>query len=329
MVFGPVTRPLYTVRLKSFEDAVEEEKTKDNTERKEEDPWSINGVLTKLISSQPNITIYYSEEEAKMVDKETIARNSGKGCDASNVYDEEVQNTDEMYFSDDEQEREARRKGKSKKGQRGGRDRELGTAPSRGRFQRDSCGRGRGHFNSARYNQLQTLPSSSSSGQNPLDQRQHHNYASQYPQNYGPLQNHYLPNTYMAQQYPSQPQQYMSTPQYPSQPQQYMPAPQYPSQSQHYIPAPQQYIAQSQQYPTQTQHYSYQPQQHTLQPHQQYPNQAQQQVYPQTTQQYQQNTNVDDNINQKGLLQNTHRPSNDHCDSEGQNDTVYYDYSRS
>lgn len=297
-VFGPVTRPLYTVRLKSFEDTVNN--TKDDTERKEEDPWSINGVLTKLISSEPNMTIYYSEEEAKMVDKETIARNSGKGCDASNVYDEEVQNTDEMYFSDDEQEREARRKGKPKKGQRGRtRDRESG--PSRERFERDSGGRGRGHFNASTYNQLQAP---SMSYQHLSDQR------NQY------AQNHYLPNPYMVQQYPSQPQQYM--------------------------PPPQQYMAQSQQYPTPTptQQYAYPPQQNNFYPQyvpnqtQQYPNQAQQQVYPQTTQQYRQNTNggefyTQGNINQTGPLQNNNMSSRDYCDSEDKNDTVYYDYSGS
>jgi hypothetical protein len=51
-------------------------------------------------------TVYYIEDEAKLLDTFAIMRNSGKGCDASNLYDEEVLNVNDLYFSDDEEERQ-------------------------------------------------------------------------------------------------------------------------------------------------------------------------------------------------------------------------------
>ena len=39
------------------------------------------------------------------IDNQRVYMQSGRGCDASNVHDEEVLNPNEMYYSDDEQER--------------------------------------------------------------------------------------------------------------------------------------------------------------------------------------------------------------------------------
>ena len=83
---------------------------------KEEDPWSENGAYTTFLANHPSIDIYYVKDDARLIDAETILKMSARGCDASNVYDEEVVNPNDMYFSDDEQEREIKRGKKKKKG---------------------------------------------------------------------------------------------------------------------------------------------------------------------------------------------------------------------
>ena len=165
-VFGPVSKPLYTVRLKHsiidekvpssskpegiHDDFQSDEKDTNNTIGEESDipsdkplsiehkttpksndnthtetftdPWAEDGVFTKWLIACPSMEIYYSADQVKVVDTHTVAMNSKKGCDASNVYDEEVTDIHEMYFSDDEAEREMKNKKKGNRNNRGARD---------------------------------------------------------------------------------------------------------------------------------------------------------------------------------------------------------------
>jgi rRNA processing protein Gar1 len=74
-VFGPIRRPLYTIRV------------------------------TLSLLPTTSTMVFYIQPYAKMVNTYDIIRASGKGCDASNLHDEEVMHAHELYFSDDEQER--------------------------------------------------------------------------------------------------------------------------------------------------------------------------------------------------------------------------------
>ena len=91
-------------------DAVAEESTnqKESTELDppivEEDPWSLNGKYTKLLKQQKHMTVYFVKDVSTLIDTHTIMKHSGQGCDASNVYDKELDAKD-VTFSDDEQER--------------------------------------------------------------------------------------------------------------------------------------------------------------------------------------------------------------------------------
>jgi len=145
-VFGPVAKPIYTVRLKGIinsltlagigtekkekvisiistkeevsrdevdmienskdgaaievvkqENAVDEEKnptnakdnianikgesaTITNTIKKIPDPWSQDGLLTQWIVTKPRLEVFYTQNQIKVVDTQTVVRNSGKGC---------------------------------------------------------------------------------------------------------------------------------------------------------------------------------------------------------------------------------------------------------
>ena len=131
----------------------EEEKEDD-----EADPWAEDGQHTKLLRDQPNMEVYFVQDEAKLIDTNNVIKLSGKGCDASNLYDEEL-NANEIDFSDDEEERMARRKAKDRKnnakrndgqqqqqrGGPGGRGRGgRGTGGGRGGRGRNNEGGGRG-----------------------------------------------------------------------------------------------------------------------------------------------------------------------------------------
>ena len=146
-VFGPISRPLYTIRLPPppSRQKVKNEASKVNAERKEEktkdeneiilsdtdegetaiivdlkageaeaiqesplpsDDWSAEGQFTSILAAETRRTVYYIENKAKLLDTFAIMKNSGKGCDASNLFDEEVLNANELYFSDDEEERQ-------------------------------------------------------------------------------------------------------------------------------------------------------------------------------------------------------------------------------
>jgi hypothetical protein len=80
------------------------------------DPWSASGILTRLVQQNPKLPVYFLPEGASILDLAALYRNNLKGCDASNVYDEEVTNEKEMDFSDDEQERIAKGRHSRKSG---------------------------------------------------------------------------------------------------------------------------------------------------------------------------------------------------------------------
>jgi len=168
-VFGPVSQPLYTIRLpsppskikktqphtrsskdhpKKSEEKIDEQvindesPTVDNIESNETiavqkespltqenevtksvakndepegsviDPWAMDGEYAKFLSDNEDIQVYYIQDEAKLIDTGLVLRISGKGCDASNIYDEEIIDPSEAYYSDDEKEREAKNKKK-------------------------------------------------------------------------------------------------------------------------------------------------------------------------------------------------------------------------
>jgi hypothetical protein len=142
-VFGPVSRPLYSLRLISFDTrptsspdkgaavvAVEtsaastnggvpvEDSTKDDDSLV--DPWGPTGLFTQYLSHNPNLPVYFlhrgTSATTKLLDRAIIYKNSRRGCDASNLYDEEIDQT-EMEYSDDEQERRAK---PNRRGGRGG-----------------------------------------------------------------------------------------------------------------------------------------------------------------------------------------------------------------
>lgn len=54
--------------------------------------------------------VYYVPDEARPLDTAQVLRNSGRGCDASNWYDEEVDDAQQLDYSDDEQERAAKQR---------------------------------------------------------------------------------------------------------------------------------------------------------------------------------------------------------------------------
>ncbi|KAJ1641982.1 hypothetical protein LPJ64_006123 [Coemansia asiatica] len=83
-VFGPVSRPMYTVRFNTASEALE--------------------------MAAVGMKVYFSQDWAKMLATERLR---SRGTDASNMYDEEV-SSDNMEFSDDEAERVAKQKRKKK-----------------------------------------------------------------------------------------------------------------------------------------------------------------------------------------------------------------------
>lgn len=116
----------------------------------ETDPWSLDGEYTKFLSSHLELPIYYVQDEAKIIDTESLLRKSTKGCDASNFYDEEVVSVQEMYFSDDEEERQLKSKRKNRKRDALSRRDAVtgkGNPPNREHTEGGGRGgRGRGHY---------------------------------------------------------------------------------------------------------------------------------------------------------------------------------------
>ena len=83
-IFGPIGKPLYVVRL-----------THGSTEAEE---------VLKILKVNPSIDVYSVKEMAKVIDPNKLDR---RGSDASNRYDEEVDDG-ERDFSDDEEEARAK-----------------------------------------------------------------------------------------------------------------------------------------------------------------------------------------------------------------------------
>ena len=79
------------------------------------DEWGRQGAYTEILARNPRVGVFYIEDDAKLIDTNAVIRSSGRGCDASNLFDEEVMDAKEMYFSDDEQEREYKNRGKKNK----------------------------------------------------------------------------------------------------------------------------------------------------------------------------------------------------------------------
>jgi hypothetical protein len=77
------------------------------------DKWSKGGEYTKVLQKFPKLPVYYCNDPSStnILDTDAVYRNSGRGCDASNIFDEEID--DVQDYSDDEQERVA--KGNKKK----------------------------------------------------------------------------------------------------------------------------------------------------------------------------------------------------------------------
>jgi hypothetical protein len=139
-IFGPVSQPLYSIRL-----ALPREETLKDAEQKSEpavqvkatelsgiehpeaendadvkapssrpliDPWSKNGDNTKVLQANAKLPVFFWHDPAAIMDRDAVYRSSGRGCDASNIFDEEILEVQD--YSDDEQERVA--KGRRKQG---------------------------------------------------------------------------------------------------------------------------------------------------------------------------------------------------------------------
>ena len=208
----------------------EEKKDEDKDEDKKEeaDPWAEDGLHTKLLRVHPNIEVYFVRDEAKLIDTNNVIKISGKGCDASNLYDEEL-NANEIDFSDDEEERMAKRKAKDRRiakrndgqqqrggpGGRGGR----GTGGRGGRGRNNGGGRGGrgGHSNFHHHQYQQPRPMAMAPPQPQMMGAPPMSYGNQYPQ-YG-AQHPQQQMPYMQQGQPSMPMhpqgfQQMPYPQY-------------------------------------------------------------------------------------------------------------------
>ena len=96
-------------------ETMDETPTTNETEVPLPDPWAKDGEYAKFLSQNKDIDVFYIQDEAKMIDTGLVLRTSGKGCDASNIYDEEILDASEAYYSDDEKEREAKNKKKNRK----------------------------------------------------------------------------------------------------------------------------------------------------------------------------------------------------------------------
>lgn len=119
-VFGPVSQPMYSIRLP--EPIVEDDASpSDESQPVDKDPWSPSGRFTRWVQQRQRqnngIMVHYLPQQATLVDTHMLLAQRQRGCDASNMHDEEV-NATELDFSDDERERQC---SKQRRRQRGGR----------------------------------------------------------------------------------------------------------------------------------------------------------------------------------------------------------------
>ncbi len=151
-----VEKSISTDETKNADSMVTDETpNNDTTEAPLSDPWAKDGAYAKFLSENRNIEVYYIQDEAKIIDTGLVLRTSGKGCDASNIYDEEIMDASEAYYSDDEKEREAKnkKKGNRKKKQQGSNGNRSQGNQHRARnfhqpqqFQHNAAGPGQHHF---------------------------------------------------------------------------------------------------------------------------------------------------------------------------------------
>eukprot|EP00984_Skeletonema_dohrnii_P011925 scaffold4785_cov137-Skeletonema_dohrnii-CCMP3373.AAC.4 len=135
---APLTADTNEITIEAVEEEVETSRTDESDSK--EDPWDAAGTLTTMIKSCSSTAVYCLMDHANLIDTDQIIRVSGKGCDASNMHDEEV-GAKELEYSDDEEERQAKRKGK-KKPSRDNYDQRADTSRGRGAGRGDG-GRGR------------------------------------------------------------------------------------------------------------------------------------------------------------------------------------------
>ena len=196
----------------------------------EEDPWDATGKLTAIIKACPSTAVYCLMDHANLIDRDQIIRVSGKGCDASNMHDEEV-GAKELEYSDDEEERKAKRKGKKK--------------PSRDNNQRSDNNRGRGAGSRGVNRGVNRGRGNWNSNQGPQTSYQYQNYyAHPFPnqmQGYAQNQMYHPPNQ-SNQAPPHQNYAYAQPTTYQQQyQQQYQPYPQPQHYQQHFQQQQQQY----------------------------------------------------------------------------------------
>ena len=238
-----------------------------------EDPWSAKGKLSIMLTSNPNAPVYVLKDHAKLIDTDQIIRVSGRGCDASNMYDEEPADNEQQYFSDDEQERMAKRGNRKPRQQTSSNDQGSndsfqggsGRSGSGRGVGRDGRGRGRGRGRGGLGGRTQQQQHHGSFGSPQHRQQQQHmqpqyqqqyaqpsyqqtQYQNQYPPQHMQQMPHQNPHPYQ-QGYPQQPHVYQQQGMYQQQQQPYQP--QYQSQQQ----PPQAYYngQQTYQYPPQGQ----------------------------------------------------------------------------
>ena len=108
----------------------------DATDGKERDSWAVGGPFSTFLreelsktaanENQRAVPIYYNPNRAKLINTEVVYETSGRGCDASNRYDEEIVNPNQLDYSDDEEERLAKGGRRRKSGGKGGLRRQPG-----------------------------------------------------------------------------------------------------------------------------------------------------------------------------------------------------------
>jgi rRNA processing protein Gar1 len=114
----------------------------------QDDPWSKDGVYAKLLKTSKHMPVYFLEQApavTKVLDPAAIYRMNGRGCDASNKFDEEITNAKELDYSDDEQERAAKSGSSSRRNSRGSRGGADGSTSDVHNSSRGRGGRGRGY----------------------------------------------------------------------------------------------------------------------------------------------------------------------------------------
>ena len=301
---APPTADSNEITIEALEEEVETSHTDESDSK--EDPWDAAGTLTTMIKSCSSTAVYCLMDHANLLDTDQIIRVSGKGCDASNMHDEEV-GAKELEYSDDEEERQAKRKGK-KKPARDNNDQRADTSRGRG------AGRGSGRGDFGRGNNRGDRGNwKGGNGHNQVHQAhpQQPNYAypppNQMYQGYPPNQMHQgYPQNQMYQGHPPN-QMYQAPP---------------PQNFAHAQPTPYQNVPQYQQHQQYQQQHQYQPQQYQQQQYQQ--QQFQQQQYQQPYQQQQQYA-----PHAVPPPPPPPPPTQNQAQQTTESDTVYYDYSGS